>query len=327
MQRFRYRYADWLNFMVQSDPKLGIHYVGFLHNQGYANYGGCRRLYIGAITENENLFINGDSILALIQTAGRYVRRFCPEASQFEFLSNKSSTLDGEDTEDGSTMLFRATATVDRKAGSWTYDPDNAENGVLKRKIAQVEKEKQELQQREAEKVAAENMEVLRKQQEQHKAKQDRIEQDLMASADYAQLQDASLYQRVAYLHGVDQIDNPATMAAASLIANEAIAATVFVQVTDVEDKHALAEWPSSVDLVGNLKEIRKEGWYVISGSLDAKEDKMDAKGLLIPSFSVERVTACKKEYCDESKDILGLVRQRYKTPNWTPMQRPPIQN
>ena len=298
MQRYAFNDEHQrINFLIDSDPSLKVHYVGYLRSdysekfKKYTKWHGCDPFVVSAVTENEKIFLNDETIEKLIHKAGKYTEIFCPKASEISFFGTKSplkaSNIDSLQTSaDDTTFLYGTTLKKDTKSDEWIFYPNEAVNNVKLRENLRLEN--------------------------------NRWKWGITAS-DYKMLEKADIPERLAYLHGVESLDNATAMTAASLIDEKPVDVSIFLKVSSVYNKAIIADWPIKITLTKAENKIIKKGWYIVSGSLSADSSKKNLNKSLSAILDVRQVTACEKEQCKEINNAVFLVRKRHSSPDWLP--------
>lgn len=294
MQRYAFNDEQQrINFLIDSDPNLKIHYVGYLKSdyskkfKKYTKWHGCDPFIVSAVTENEKLFLDNETIEKLIHKAGKYTEIFCPKASEMSFFGTKSPLKVSKTSTDDPNLLYGTTLKKDAKSGEWIFYPDEAINNVKSRENLRLENKRWKWGD---------------------------------AASDYKLLEKAGVPERLAYLHGIESLDNATAMTAASLIIDKPVDVSVFLKVSSVYNKAIIADWPIKITLTGASKKIKKKGWYIVSGSLSVDSSKRNFNKPLSAILDVKQATACEKEQCKEINDAVFLVRKRHSFPDWSPV-------
>ena len=141
-------------------------------------------------------------------------------------------------------------------------------------------------------------------------------------------IRDSDYLGRLAYMIGVDRIDNlPAMLTAASII-QKPVRVNLLVNIASSGLDKAWVEWPSEFLITQASGLLNRQGWHIVSGNLRAmtaeerkkyKKDDPFTAGVL----ELSAAAACEQEACGEVADLVGLIRRRHEKPNWRPYHAP----
>lgn len=280
-----------ISYLIDTDPELKIHYVGFLkapYNAKagkYAHWQGCSPFTIAAVTENESLFLDKQITENIIHAAQSYADIVCSGVTNMNFFATTvpqnipgMDIPDSPNNEDKADLIFSAQLT--RKPGKhWQIISDTQQNLAKYREL-------------------------------EHKNEELREHQLMMA--DYNELLRTDYLGRLAYLIGEERIDNLQAMTIASKITQRPIPVNLLVRIQSAGVKTAIADWPITFEIEETSGLITRTGWHLISGFLD-----FNKKNTI--SFKLNSATMCDQDACAEVSDLTSLIRRRFEKPNWKP--------
>lgn len=303
-----------LSYLIDSDPELKIHYLGFLKSRRnkrtgfYSPWAGCNPFTIAAVTENEELFLENTVTDNILRTAESFADIFCLGARQMKFFATtvpqgipgmdlpeiKTKKKENQTEETESKLIYAAV--LERKPGKkWTIVSDKTQN--------------------------------LARLRENARRAEDLREHQLMM-ADYNELTKSDYLGRLAYMIGVDRIDNLPAMLTAAAITQKPIRVNMLVNVASLGLDKAWAQWPTEFLITQTSGLLNRTGWHIVSGRLrlmtpeEKKQHKKTApfaEGVL----ELSSAAACEQEACAEVADLIGLIRKRHEKPNWMPYHAP----
>ncbi len=299
-----------LSYLIDSDPELKIHYLGFLKSQrnkkngGYSPWSGCAPFTIAAVTENEELFLENTVTDNILRTAESFADIFCLGARQMKFFATTVPQgipgmdlpeTKNTDTESAEEKLIYAAVLERKPGGKWTIVSDKTQN--------------------------------LARLRENARRAEDLREHQLMM-ADYNELTKSDYLGRLAYMIGVDKIDNLPAMLTATAITQKPIRVNMLVNVASLGLDKAWAQWPSEFLITQTSGLLNRTGWHIVSGRLrlmTSEEKKQHKKTAPFAEGVLElsSAAACEQEACAEVADLIGLIRKRHEKPNWMPYHAP----
>ena len=302
-----------LSYLIDSDPELKIHYLGYLKSRKnkktgfYSPWNGCSPFTIAAVTENEELFLENTVIDNILRTAESFADIFCHGASQMKFFATtvpqgipgmdmpeKSKKETNKLTDMDSQLIYAAV--LKRKPGKkWSIVSDKTQN--------------------------------LARLRENARRSEDLREHQLMM-ADYNELTKSDYLGRLAYMIGVDRIDNLTAMLTATTIIQKPVRVNLLVNVTSLGLDKAWADWPTEFLITKTSGLLNRPGWHIVSGNLrlmTSKEKKQNKKRDLfsVGVLELSSAAACEQDVCAEVADLIGLIRRRHEKPNWLPYHAP----
>lgn len=140
------------------------------------------------------------------------------------------------------------------------------------------------------------------------------------ANAAYPKIAAATLKKRIAFLHGVERIDNSLRQFLTKLGVQEEMSSNFFARVSEVDGDSAETDWPTEMKLTNVIDQIEEPGWYIFTGDVEIEnEDERNSYGYPKGIVDITKVTACKQEACGEAKDAIQLIRTKFKLPDWEP--------
>lgn len=194
-----------------------------------------------------------------------------------------------------------------REAGTWRYNPGNANNYVY----ARAEEAEREARRKLMEQARQEESRLRDYESIEQRIAQDGPAKYLRQSfrdVDYQLFGDNSGYRRLVQ---------------AGANGERYTSFTRIVRVTGSEGRDAKADWPYDLRLIGQAE--LKKGWYMVTGKLRLDSERDDEDGLPLSLVSLDgpqAVQSCTDDGCaDLAKDALSLYRLRLGQPNWTPEQ------
>lgn len=314
------RYGDGkntqnLSFLIDSDSDLKIHYLGYLKSLRnpktgfYSAWSGCSPFTIAAVTENEELFLENTVTENILRTAQSYADIFCQGATQMKFFATtvpqgipgmdipepKKKKTDAAETDEADTRLIYSVV-LERKPGKkWKVVSDKTQNLARMR-------------------------EAVRRTEEQR-------EHQLMM-VDYNELKKADYLGRLAYMNGVDRMDNLPAMLLAANIIQKPVRVNILVHISSLGLNKASADWPSELQLTETSGLLSRTGWHIVSGNVrpmtEPEKKEYKKEGLLTSGIlELSAATACEQDGCGEVSDLIGLIRRRHDKPNWLPYHAP----
>ncbi len=194
-----------------------------------------------------------------------------------------------------------------RDAGTWRYNPGNANNYVYARA-------------EEAEREARRKLMEQARQEESRLRDYESIEQRIAQEGPAKYLRQS--FRDVDYqLFGDNNGYRRLVQAGAN---GERYASfTRIVQVSGSDGRDAKADWPYDLRLVGQAE--LKKGWYMVTGKLRLDSEREDEDGLPLSLVSLDgpqAIQSCSADGCaDLAKDALSLYRLSLGQPDWTPEQ------
>lgn len=300
-----------VSYLIDSDPELKIHYVGYLKSRRnrktglYSPWAGCAPFTIAAVTENEELFLEQAVTDNILRTAESFADIFCSGATRMRFFAttvpqgiagmDMPENVGRDKEEDADSKLIYAAVLERKPAKKWTIASDKTQN--------------------------------LARLRENIRRNEDLREHQLMM-ADYNELTKADYLGRLAYMIGVDRIDNLPAMLTASSIIQKPVRVNLLVNIASSGLDKAWVEWPSEFLITQASGLLSRQGWHIVSGNLRAmtaeerkkyKKDKPFTAGVL----ELSAAAACEQEACGEVADLVGLIRRRHEKPNWRPYHAP----
>ncbi len=299
------------SYLIDSDPELKIHYVGYLKSRRnrktglYSPWAGCTPFTIAAVTENEELFLEQAVTDNILRTAESFADIFCSGATRMRFFA---------------TTVPQGIAGMDMPENAGGSEGTDADSkliyaAVLERKPAKKWK------------IASDKTQNLARLRENIRRNEDLREHQLMM-ADYNELTQADYLGRLAYMIGVDRIDNlPAMLTAASII-QKPVRVNLLVNIASSGLDKAWVEWPSEFLITQASGLLNRQGWHIVSGNLRAMTDEERRKYKKDDPFTagvleLSAAAACEQEACGEVADLVGLIRRRHEKPNWRPYHAP----
>jgi hypothetical protein len=280
-----------VNFLIDVDPALGIYYIGYLHSnynaklEKFSSWHGCNPFKINAVTENSKMFLDENKVKEMVDKAGYYADLFCPGKNEFSFFASSVpkgiSNIDKPAKEfawrNDDHFIYGAIIKKNSLTGGWEFKHELAANNEML-------------------KIVAENSKKKRKQ--------------AIIASDHKILSTASFKEKLAYMHNVNTISDPKTLAVASLVSKSSVDAAIFVKIYKVGSGYAIADWPYKIylDIPTNAKLTK--GWYVVSGKFIANENTRKSKEL--GTVVVTRATKCRQDKCNEVNNATSLVNRRY---------------
>lgn len=304
-----------MSFLIDSDPDLKIHYVGYLKSTRnpktgfYSPWNGCSPFTIAAVTENEELFLENAITDNILRTAQSFADVFCVGTKQMNFFATtvpqnipgmdmpeekkKSKEISDEDSYD-SRLIY--SVVLERKLGKkWNIISDKTQNLARMRE-------------------ASRRNEQLREHQ--------------VMMVDYNDLTKADYLGRLAYMNGVSRIDNLPAMLIATAVLKRSERINILVNISALGMNKAITDWPTELQITETSGLLNRTGWHIVSGNLRhmTTEEKKDSnkKGLLATGvLELTSATACEQDGCGEVSDLIGLIRRRHDKPNWLPYHAP----
>ena len=298
-----------LSYLIESDPELKIHYVGYLNSRRnpktgrYSVWNGCSPFTIAAVTDNEELFLDSAVTDNIIRTAQSYADIFCPGVKKMKFFATRvpqglpgmdmPETKDTDLSED--TRLIYSAVMQRGKDKKWKFVSDTAQN-------------------------------LARLREMKRRAEETREHQLMMA--DYNELTRSDYLGRLAYMHGVERIDNPVSMLLASQIIQAPVPINSLVRIASLGKDSAWTDWPAVIKITGTSGLLNRSGWHIVSGALSPL-NKEERKAQNVPdadfagTLELSAATACEEDGCREISDVVSLVRKRHDKPSWTPYHAP----
>ena len=194
-----------------------------------------------------------------------------------------------------------------RDAGTWRYNPGNANNYVYARA-------------EEAEREARRKLMEQARQEESRLRDYESIEQRIAQEGPAKYLRQS--FRDVDYqLFGDNSGYRRLVQAGAN--GERYTSFTRIVRVTGSDGRDAKADWPYDLRLIGQAE--LKKGWYMVTGKLRLDSERDDEDGLPLSLVSLDgpqAVQSCTDDGCaDLAKDALSLYRLRLGQPDWTPEQ------
>ncbi len=302
-----------LSYLIDSDLELKIHYLGYLKSTRnkktgfYSPWSGCSPFIIAAVTENEELFLENTVTDNILRTAESFADIFCQGATQMKFFAttvpqgiagmdmpetDKKNSKEASDTE--SKLIYAAV--LERKPGKkWKIVSDKTQN--------------------------------LARLRENARRTEDLREHQLMM-ADYNELTKSDYLGRLAYMIGVDRIENLPAMLTATAITQKPVRVNMLVNISSLGIDKAWVNWPDEFLITQTSGLLNRPGWHIVSGNLrlmTPEEKKQNKKTNLFGSGVLElsSAAACEQEVCGEVADLEGLIRRRHEKPNWRPYHAP----
>lgn len=288
-----------MSYLIDSDTELKIHYVGYMKapynpkTKRYAPWQGCAPFTIAAVTENDLLFLEPAVTENILRAAQSYADIFCPSTTKMKFFAATvpqaiaGMDLPENDADDNENLIYSVQMT--RKRGEkWTISADKTQN------LARI---------RESERRAEE------------------LRENQLMMADYNELLKTDYLGRLAYMAGVDRLDNLPSMLAAARITGKSQRVNLLLRVRQADVTTAAADWPAALLLTETGGLLNRAGWHLVSGNLRparAEEQRKlpaDKAGVL----EVTSATPCQAEACSEASDLKTLIRRRFEKPNWQP--------
>lgn len=301
-----------LSYLIDSDPDLKINYVSFLKSKKnmktgfYSPWSGCAPFTIAAVTENEELFLENTITDNILHAAQSYADIFCPGATQMNFFATTvpqgipgmdlPALPDKNETAAQDDLRLIYAASLQRAIGKkWKISSDKTQN--------------------------------LAKLRENARRAEDLREHQLMM-ADYNELAKTDYLGRLAYMIGMDRIDNLPAMLTASAVIGKPVRVNLLVNIGSIGLDRARADWPEPLLIIQTSGLLNRPGWHIISGNLRPMTDreKSDDKQKSSSGTGVLELTSaavCEREMCGEVSDLIGLIRHRHEKPNWMPYHAP----
>jgi len=308
--------------IVGSDPEARAHFLMVL-TEDREIWRACKTPAVIAVTENRELFLDAGQIERLFYTAVEFANLVCPDVLQLQFVASKTPEYPNIRAGQG---LYAVNAQKDWKSGAWRFDPNRAKNQVMASHLATLKKQEQERraveQQAERERISAERRaaEDLRQRElAERREVQQRAQRVTAISDDFTRLEQADIYDRLAYKYGIKRPHNLAIATAMSQVLGEPVRVNALLRISEVDGNNGTADWPNLVRLIGAAGVIDEEGWYIVSGDLEVPRTRREDGNKDIPVFDIELAIACEEEQCGEVKDTLALVRGKHQFPDWEP--------
>ncbi len=302
-----------LSYLIDSDPELRIHYLGYLKSSRnrrtgfYSPWAGCSPFTIAAVTENEELFLENTVTDNILRTAESFADIFCQGARQMKFFATTvPQGIPGMDIPE----------TV-RKNPDETVDPESQliYAAVLERKPGKKWK------------IVSDKTQNLAKLRENARRAEDLREHQLMM-ADYNELTKSDYLGRLAYMIGVDRIDTLPAMLTAAAITQKPVRVNMLVNVASLGLDKAWVGWPAEFLITQTSGLLNKPGWHIVSGSLrlmtpEERKQHKKTDPFTAGVLELSSAAACEQEACGEVADLIGLIRRRHEKPNWLPYHAP----
>lgn len=308
LNRYGYnRNLQNLSYLIETDPELKIHYIGFLSSRRnpktgrYSVWAGCSPFTIAAVTDNEELFLESGVTGNIVKTAQSFADIFCPGTKKMKFFATK---------------VPQGIAGMDQpEAGELSEDPNLIYSAVMQRGKDHKWKAVSD---------TAQNLARLR----EMKRREEETREHQLMMADYNELTRSDYLGRLAYMHGVERIDNPLSMLVASKIVKNALPVNSLVRISSLGKESAWADWPVPIKLTETAGLLNRTGWHIVSGNLavlpDAQKKAADLSDAhFAGTLELSAATACEEEGCREISDVAALVRRRHDKPSWTPYHAP----
>lgn len=176
-------------------------------------------------------------------------------------------------------------------------------------------------------KIVSDKTQNLARLRENARRFEDLREHQLMM-ADYNELTKSDYLGRLAYMIGVDRIDNLPAMLTAAAIMQKPVRVNMLVNISSLGLDKAWAGWPAEFLITQTSGLLSRPGWHIVSGNLrlmTAEERKQNKKTdpLSAGVLELSSAAACEQEACGEVADLVGLIRRRHEKPNWLPYHAP----
>ena len=284
---------------------MKIHYLGFLTKKHDNSWIFCSNPNIVAITENNALFLNTESIQQIISVTGAYINQYCPKATRFEF--DARNTL--AEIEQSKIFSIKR-VTKNKSSGNWVYNPRYAKNYAMQ-KATQKEREKLRKQKVKEHKRLIELQKSARKKQRLiNKAQHDYNDNALKLI----------FSRRLAYLYDLSELTDPYSLMAKTVLSDGPAQGILLVNINSLDGDIATTEWPFSLKIDGIHDNITSKGWYIIKGELQIDDiQHKNEQGLPQSVFFLENAIQCEMERCQEANDLEKVIRHKYDLPDWEP--------
>ncbi|HBO59439.1 MAG TPA: hypothetical protein DD624_05985 [Alphaproteobacteria bacterium] len=286
-----------MSYLIDSDNELKIQYVGYMKapynskTKRYAPWQGCSPFTVAAVTENDLLFLEPAVIENILRAAQSYADIFCPSTTEMRFFAATvpqgiaGMDLPENSGEDDENLIYAARLT--RKRGrKWVVSADKTQN------LARI---------RESERRAEE------------------MRENQLMTADYNELLKTDYFGRLAYMTGVDHLDNLPLMTAGVRITGKPRRVNLLLRIRQTGTATAIADWPSELPVVETDGLVTQAGWHLIGGNLRLATREEQRKLLSPVVLEATSSTVCQAEACSEVSDLTTLIRRRFEKPNWQP--------
>ena len=303
-----------LSYLIDSDMELKIHYISYLKSHRnpktgfYSPWSGCSPFTMAAVTENEELFLENSVTENILRTAQSFADIFCPGAMQMNFFATKvPQGIPGMD--------LPALPLKNQTESSPEEDPRLIYSAVLQREPGKKWK------------IISDKTQNLARLRENTRKTDDLREHQLMM-ADYNELIKTDYLGRLAYMIGVDRIDNLQAMLIASAITKKTLRVNFLVNINSLGLDRAWADWPDTFLITQTSGLINRPGWHIVSGDLrlmteQEKKQYKKATPFSVSVLELSAASACEQDACGEVSDLVNLIRRRHEKPNWQPYHAP----
>lgn len=279
-------------FIIDKNDDLGIHFITYMLSNKPNDWKGCSPFIINAMTKSKELFFNDEALLNIFVSVQNYADILCPNTREMLFFaSEKPYNLYGVD--------------LPSPKGKEFID----ESIFFVAKISKDEEKKWQ--------ISPEN--ILNRIQQ----KNIKLGKKLSLIQKEYEILKSSSFEKIASLQGKEKLDNPAIIHTLAEITEKGVPFTSLLHLKG-------ADW---VDIPIPLKILvskpvlpKTEGWYLITGTMQALSNKDKMNYGIKPkdkagTIEINNAYRCETEQCSERPDIIAFLRDKYNLPDWKPLK------